>query len=293
MKKRLSFIALMAISFFAYSQEAPMEKEEFKSIVPTTDRGTFTRSGSNIKKGLQLELGFNYDWVDSKNNVFKTDVMTPIAGKLRLGLSKYVELDFAISNKQVILRPWDENGTFQEDKYGYWSPLEIGVRTQFIDSKKKCGTDASLYLGLAVNNTQRSRFDDNGTVRPWVLVDRPSYVAPEMAFLVNHNLGKRIVLGYNAGLKWTGIVLDDAASAKNPDIFYSVRALVHVASSFDLYVEHYNALRSSFSPNLGMNFGARYAVSKKFVLDLNGGLGLNDSSSDGFAGLGLSYKLGK
>ena len=293
MKKKISLIALMAITFFGFSQEAEVAKEEFKSTVPTTDRGTYTKSGSNINKGLQLELGFNYDWVDSKNTVFKTDVMSPIEGNLRLGLSKYVELDFAISNRQVILRPWDENGTFQEDKYGYWSPLEIGVRTQFVDSKKKCGTDASLYLGLAVNTTQRSAFEDDGTLRPWVLVDRPSYVAPEMAFLVNHNLGKRVVLGYNAGLKWTGIVLDDAASAKNPDIFYSVRALFHVASPFDVYVEHFNAMRKAYSPTLGMNFGARYAVSKKFVLDINGGLGFNDSSSDGFAGLGLSYKLGK
>jgi hypothetical protein len=219
--------------------------------------------------------------------------MSPIEGNLRLGLSKYVELDFAISNRQLIQRPWDENGSFQEDRYGFWSPLEIGIRTQFVDSKKKSGTDASLYLGLAVNNTQRSAFNDNGTSRPYVLVDRPSYVAPEMAFLVNHNIGKRIVLGYNAGLKWTGIVLDDAASAKNPDIFYSVRALIHVAAPFDIYVEHFNAIRASFSPNLGMNFGARYAVTEKFVLDVNGGLGLNDNSSDGFAGVGLTYKLGK
>jgi hypothetical protein len=293
MKKKLSLIALMAVMFFGYSQETAPLKEEFKSNVPITDRGAYTRPGSNINKGLQLELGYNYDWVDSKNNVFKTDVMTPIAGKLRLGLSKYIELDFAISNKQVILRPWDEDGSFKEDKYGYWSPLEIGVRTQFVDSKKKCGTDASLYLGLAVNNTQRSTFEDDGSVRTWVLVDRPSYVTPEMAILVNHNLGKRVILGYNAGFKWTGIVLDDAASAKDPDIFYSVRALVHVASSFDVYVEHFNAVRKAYSPNLGMNFGARYAVSPKFVLDVNGGLGLNDNSSDGFAGVGLSYKLGK
>jgi hypothetical protein len=293
MKKKLLIIALMAITFFGYSQETLTEKEEFTSTVPTTDRGTYTKAGSNINKGLQLELGFNYDWVDSKNSVFKTDVMTPIEGNLRLGLSKYVELDFAISNRQVIQRPWNENGSFKEDKYGYWSPLEIGVRTQFVDSKKKCGTDASLYLGLAVNNTQQAAFEDDGTARPWVIVDRPSYVAPEMAVLVNHNLGKRIVLGYNAGLKWTGIVLDDAASAKNPDIFYSVRALIHVAAPFDVYIEHFNAVRKAYSPNLGMNFGARYAVTKKLVLDVNGGLGLNDSSSDGFAGLGLSYKLGK
>jgi hypothetical protein len=293
MKKHLLFISLLAITFFGYSQETIIEEITFESTVPTTDRGTFTKSGSNINKGLQFELGFNYDWVDSRNNTFKTDVMSPIEGNLRLGLSKYVELDFAISNRQLVQRPWDENGSFQEDRYGFWSPLEIGIRTQFVDSKKKSGTDASLYLGLAVNNTQRSVFNDNGTSRPYVLVDRPSYVAPEMAFLVNHNIGKRIVLGYNAGLKWTGIVLDDAASAKNPDIFYSVRALIHVAAPFDIYVEHFNAIRSSFSPNLGMNFGARYAVTEKFVLDVNGGLGLNDNSSDGFAGVGLTYKLGK
>lgn len=103
MKKKLSLIALMAVMFFGYSQETAPVKEEFKSNVPITDRGAYTRPGSNINKGLQLELGYNYDWVDSKNNVFKTDVMTPIAGKLRLGLSKYIELDFAIRDRKSVV----------------------------------------------------------------------------------------------------------------------------------------------------------------------------------------------
>jgi hypothetical protein len=291
MKKHLSFLALATTFLFSYSQENTL-KEEFNSEIPVTDRGTYTRTGNNINKGLQVELGFDYQWLDSEESAFKTDVMSPIQAKLRLGLSKHVELDFAISNKQMIVKPWNEamGGT---DKYNYWSPLEIGLRTQFIDSKKKCDVDASLYLGLAVNTTQRSAFDDNGTLRPWVLANRPSYVAPELALFIDHNLGKRFELGYNAGLKWTGIVLDTEASSKNPDIFYTVRVLYHVAKPFDLYVEHFNFMRKDYYSTLGMNFGARYGVTKKLVLDLNGGFGFNSASPDGFAGLGLSYKLGK
>ncbi|MFT4970056.1 MAG: hypothetical protein ACI9O4_001808 [Chitinophagales bacterium] len=293
MKKIITLLTIMALVVFGFSQEEMPAKEEFKSTVSTTDRGAYTKTGENIKKGLQVEIGLDYEWTDSYNAINKTDVFSPLEARLRLGLSKYVEIDFAISNRQLVLRPWDDEGSFKEDKYGYWSPLEIGLRTQFIDSKKKSSTDASLYIGLSVNNTMRSAFNDDGTARDYVLVDRPSYVTPEFAFFVNHNLGKRVVLGYNAGVRWTGIVLDGPESAKNPDFVYTVRLLAHACEKLDIYAEHFNSIRAAHSPTTGMNFGTRFAVSKKFTLDINGGLGFNKTSPDGFAGVGLSYKLGK
>lgn len=293
MKKNITLLCIMAIAFLGFSQEEMPQKEEFKSIVSTTDRGAYTKTGENIKKGLQVELGLDYEWTDSYSTVYKTDVFSPLEARLRLGLSKYVELDFGISNRQLKLRPWDEDGSFNEDTYAYWSPLEIGLRTQFIDSKKKGATDASLYIALSVNNTMRSAFNDDGTRRDYVLVDRPSYVTPEFAFFVNHNLGKRVVLGYNAGVRWTGVALDGPESAMNPDFVYTVRLLAHACERLDLYAEHFNSVRKAHSPTLGMNFGSRFAISKKFTLDINGGLGFNKTSPDGFAGLGLSYKLGK
>lgn len=293
MNKNILLIAFMAMSFLGFSQETEMAKEPFKSTVPATDRGAYTRQGENIKKGLQLELGLDYEWQDSKNTVFKTDVFSPIEMKLRLGLAKYVELNFDISNRQLVTRPWDEDGSFQGDKYGYWSPMQIGIRTQFIDSKRKGNANASLYLGLGVINTQRSAFNDDGSRRPWVLVDRPSYVTPEMALFIDHTIANRVELGYNFGVRWTGMVLDDAASAKNPDVFYTVRALFHIAQPWDFYLEHFNYMRKADSPTMGMNFGSRYAITKKLVVDINGGFGFNSTSPEGFAGLGLSYKLGK
>lgn len=291
MKKKLSLFTFLAVLIFGHSQDAPTtSKTLFESKVMNTDRGTFTRSASNIAKGLQAEVGVNYTWLDSDNATYKTDLFNPLKAKLRLGLSSKVELDFAISNNQLVVRTWDESS---KDKYNYWSPLEIGVRAQFIDSKKKCDADAALYVGLGVNTTQRSAFDKNNNFRPWVLVDRPSYVTPEFGLFVDHNLGRRFELAYNFGVKWTGLVLDDAASAKNPDIFYTVRATAHAAKCLDIYFEHYNFLRKAYYSNIGLNLGARFAVSKKCELGLNAGLGLNAASPDGFAGAGLSYKLGK
>ncbi|MCB9255626.1 MAG: transporter [Chitinophagales bacterium] len=292
MKKTLTFLMLSAILSFGYSQNTneSSASSSFESKVMNTDRGSYTRSASNIAKGLQVELGLGYDWVNSNNDTYKNDIFSPFKGKLRLGLSSKVEIDFAINNNQMVVRRWDGSST---DKYNYWSPLEIGIRTQLMNSKKKSATKAALYLGLGVNTTQRSAFEDDGTARPWVLVDRPSYVTPEFALFVGHKIGSRFDLAYNFGLKWTGIVLDDAVSAKNPDIFYTIRATVHAAKCLDLYLEHFNFMRKVYYSNLGLNLGARYAINKKFAVDINAGLGLNSASSDGFAGLGLSYKLGK
>jgi len=290
MKKRISLYALTAIMFFGYSQETIETTPEFESEVPTTDRGTYTKSGQNIKKGLQIELGTNYEWTNSSNNTYKTDVYSPIQAKLRVGLSNKVELDFGISNREMVVRAWDESST---DKYNYWTPLDIGIRTQLLDSKKKCATDIALYIGMSMYTSQRSAIDDNGSRRPWVLVDRPGYVTPEFALFVNHNLGKRFELGYNAGLKWTDTEYDQSVSRMEPDWYYTVRILAHATSKFDIYAEHFNYIRRTWYPTLGMNAGFRYAVSKKFVVDANGGLGFNSNSPDAFVGLGLSYKLGK
>jgi hypothetical protein len=293
MKKVFTLFCLSALTFYGFSQVAMLKRDEFKSKVSTTDRGAYTKTGENIKKGLQVELGFDYEWTDSPSPLFTRSVMTPLEGRLRLGLSKYVELNFAISNRQVKQDPRDKNSSFSTDRYAYWSPFEIAVRTQFIDSKKKSAADASLYLALSVNTTMRSAFNEDGTSRPYVLIDRPSYVTPEMALFVNHNMGKRMVFGYNLGLRWTGVAIDGPDSAKNPDLVYTIRVLTHVCEKIDFYAEHFNHVRVAHSPNMGINVGARFAATNKLVLDLNGGLGLNTTSSAGFAGAGLSYKLGK
>lgn len=286
---KIFLFAFTAITFFGNAQET-VTKSEFKSEVPTTDRGTYTRSGHNINKGLQIELGTNYEWTNSNDATYKTDNFSPIQGKLRIGLSNRVEVDLGISNRQMVVRAWDGSSV---DKYNYWTPLDIGIRTQFVESKKKSATAMSLYIGLSLNTTQRSAFDDNGVRRPWVIAERPSYITPEFALLGSHNLGSRVELSYNGGLKWTGKQYDQSVSRMEPDWFYTVRLLARATKKFDVYVEHFNYIRRTWSPTLGMNAGFRVAVTKKFVLDANGGLGLNSNSPDAFVGVGLTYKLGK
>lgn len=288
MKKNILLLLLLVVSTFAYSQEEA--KKEFKSKVLTTDRGMFGRTGATVGRGLQVELGINYEWTDSDNSTYKTDVFSPIKAKLRWALHDRVELNFAISNNQMVLRAWDESF---KDKYNYWSPLDIGLRAQFAETHKKVSTDASVYVGLGVYTTMRNAQDKNNVTRPWVLVDRPSYVTPEFAILVAHHFGKRVSLNYNAGVRWTGMVLDDAQTAKDPDYYYTVNVTVHALQMLDVYVEHFNYMRKSYYSNIGMNAGVRVAVIDKLTLDLNGGLGFNSASPDAFAGFGLSYKLGR
>ncbi|MCD8528949.1 MAG: hypothetical protein LRY27_03050 [Chitinophagales bacterium] len=138
MIRKLSLLAFSAIAMFGYSQNTAVEEKnsDFESKLTTVDRGAYTRPAQNIRKGLQLEYGLNYEWTDSDNNLYKTDVFSPAQLKLRWGLSDRVEFNFKISNNQMVVRPWDET-TMSVDKYNYWSPLDIGVRAQFADSKKK------------------------------------------------------------------------------------------------------------------------------------------------------------
>jgi hypothetical protein len=285
-KSLFTFLSIVCIASFSNAQDTD-GKSAFESKVMNTDRGTFTRSATTIGKGLQLEAGIGNEWTQSTDPVFKTGVFNPFNGQLRIGLSKLVEFDLAISNNELVMRRWDGSPT---DRYNYWTPLEIGLRVQILDKEK---SNMAVFTNFRAISTQRDVVDKDGNAQPWVMVARPNYVGPEFAFLSRRKIGKRLEFATNVGIRWTGIVLDGAESAKRPDFYYTVRGLVHLTESFDFYVEHFNYMRNGFFPTLGLNSGFRYALSERFVVDINGGLGLKDVSPELFVGGGLSYRLGK
>lgn len=287
MKKVILIVGLIGSTLFGFSQEAESKSSTFESKVTNTDRGTFTRSAVTVGKGLQLEAGVNHDWVQSTNPVFKTTVFNPLTFQARLALHKDVEFNLAITNNELVQRNWDGSAT---DKYNYWSPMEVGVRVRFVDKQKY---NMAAYVGVRAISTQRDVVDSDGNAQPWVLVARPNYVGPEFALLGNLKIGSRLELAYNGGVRWTGIQLEGPESAGRPDAYYTVRALLHVAKPLDFYVEHFNYMRKGFYSTLGLNGGFRYAITEKFVFDVNGGLGLNDVSPEAFVGGGLTYRLGK
>jgi hypothetical protein len=287
MNKLILTIGLIGSTLFSFGQEAENKNSTFESKVINTDRGTFTKSAVTVGKGLQFEAGMNHDWIQSTNPVFKTTVFNPFQGQMRLGLSKDVEFNLAISNNELVVRNWDGSAT---DKYNYWSPMEIGLRVRFLDKAKY---NMSAYVSARAISTQRDVVDSDGNAQPWVLVARPNYVGPEFALLGNAKLGQRFELAYNFGIRWTGIQLEGAESANRPDVYYTLRALYHIATPLDFYVEHFNYFRKGFYPTLGLNGGFRYAISSKFVVDVNGGLGFNEFSPEAFFGGGLTYRLGK
>jgi hypothetical protein len=198
-----------------------------------------------------------------------------------------VEFDLAISNNELIMRNWDGSAT---ERYNYWTPLEIGLRVQILDKEK---SHISLFTNIRAISTQRDVVDNDGNAQPWVLVPRPNYVGPELAFLSRRKVNERFELAYNFGVRWTGIRLDDAQSAKNPDYYYTIRVLLHLTESLDFYIEHFNYMRNGYYPTSGINGGIRYAVCKRMILDVNGGTGFNTVTPEAFVGGGISYRLGK
>ncbi len=294
MKKIYLLTFLSFILSFGYSQEDTNTEttsgSEFESHVPNADRGFVTRSGATISKGMQTELGFNYLWNGMYTSQYKSDYLNPISIKSRWGIGDRVEIDLSISNIEMINRRWEDG---VKDKYNFWTPLQVGVRTQFVKSKKKDRTNGSIYAGFGIITTQRAGVDKDGNARPWVIAPRPNYVTPEFGLYMEHHLVDRLVLNYNVGLKWTGMILDDIQTSKNTNFYYAVKLLVHTATWMDVYVEHFNFINKDYYPNIGLNGGLRFAVSKKFLLDVNGGLGLNKRSPDAFVGFGAAYKFGK
>lgn len=280
MKKiSILFLGLVA-SLGLMAQEAEVKEEDNRI---TTDRPTFGRSAQTIGRGLQLEVGATYNWLDDDNAFVKTDRADVFNGLLRLGLSKDFEFRIGISNQETILRSWT---TDAKDKYNTWSPMEIGIKARFIDKEKFA---ASMLFNLYVRNTVRNSLTDAGVMVPGALVNRPNFVAPEMAFLFSHDWGK-FNLDYNIGLLWNGQrQYTDESGAENPDWYYTVTAGFDIAKWLVVFVDHAAYMRNFHYPDVLIQGGLLVPIGENFQIDVRGGAGLNDFSQAALVGGGISW----
>ena len=283
--KRISALLVLALTLsVTMAQEQPATLELPDDRI-TTDRPTFGRSGSTIGRGIQIEAGVAYNWLDDASPAAKTDRVDLANILLRVGLSDDFEFRLGIRNEEYIVRSWTTDAV---DKYNTWSPMEIGIKARFIDKAK---FDASLLFNLYVRNTVRDHRMDDGSMVPGALARRPSFVSPEMAFLFAHDMGK-FGLEYNVGLIWNGQrPYTTESGTENPDWYYTLTASYELLDWLTVFVDHASYMRNFHFPDVLVQGGLLMPFGDHWQVDVHGGAGLNEFSQTALFGGGLSYRF--
>ncbi len=235
-----------------------------------TDRPDQTESSEVVQAGrVQVEIGFTRS-IDDEASVETTTDSGPET-LVRIGLARNFELRLGFAGYQ-----WEE-----VDPDG--API--------VESDGPADTNIGFKLKLADEKGQRPAIAlIAGTTLPTGDTEF-STDDPDPAFRVTfaNTLTDRLSIGYNAGVAWASEEDADRLSR-----FEWTAALgITATDRIGLYVELFGdaALSDSGGPANSFNGGLTWLVRDNVQLDLAVGIGLSDAADDGYAGVGVSFRL--
>lgn len=97
----------------------------------------------------------------------------------------------------------------------------------------------------------------------------PSYIAPSLTLLADHNVANRINLSYNAGLEWDG-------ETAVPTIFTALCVNYEISDRWGLFAENYDFFAKCSRPQWNMDLGVNWMLNDRVQLDLSGCFSLNN-----------------
>jgi len=254
----LLLLILLMQSSFSFSQTI----EEI-----STDRPDRTDSPDIIPfKFIQFESGLSYEKsTDGKG--LNTDSYSLPELMIRYGVYNNIEFRLAFENS---LESNSVSG-LKENHFGL-KPLEIGAKINLLQEKYLI-PKTSFIIEIAIPGTSSKRYDIK-------------HVAPGLIFLFSNTISENAELSYNLGINWN-------TDEKTKTGFYSVSFGLSAFNKTSFYIESYGVFTDRFLPDLRMDYGAVYALSKNIQLDISSGIGLTKVSPDFFLGLGFSIRLPK
>ena len=261
--KQLLLSMLVLVSFDAIAQSSrPNEEKPIGSIVP--ERPDQTNAPDLVPRGyLQLETGFVREQdkvgnVTTVNYLFNTSLF-------RYGLSDNFELrlqiDYAGQNIEYPARSTLIHG---------FNPVTVGSKI-FICEQERYVPKTSFVVSLSLPYFGKNEF-------------RPSFVAPSFLFLFENEISERLSFGYNLGLKWDG-KQPNATGVVTGSLGISVSEVVGV------FVEGYFYATEKSGPDYRADCGLSVLLSRNLMVDLSGGVGVNEKAPDSFVSFGLSWRL--
>ncbi len=241
------FCFLFMLSEGCFSQEkAPIE----------ADRPDQTETPSIVPKGmLQLEAGFSYQKVDSKNQL-----ITLPSALWKYGFTENFEL------RLITEIVFEENHL--EKKNGI-TPLQIGFKVKLFEENGI--VPKTSFIGhISLPNVATSNY-------------KSAVSAPEFRFSMQHAPSNKWALGYNLGCEWNGY-------SPSPSYLYTLTTSYSFTNKFGSYVEIYGYCLRDEYPSNDFDGGMTYLITDNFMVDLSSSIGLNDTAPQYYIAVGFSYR---
>ena len=111
-----------------------------------------------------------------------------------------------------------------------------------------------------------------------------SHLAPEFRFVMQHTLNEKMSFSYNLGAEWDG----ETAEAT---YIYTVSTGIGLSNKLGMYFEFFGFAPELHTAAHSFDSGFTYLLSNDAMLDISGGIGLNDIAPDYFLAVGFSFRI--
>jgi hypothetical protein len=253
---KIIFSYLLLLSFYTKAQQT---HEEIIS-----DRPDQTESSTVVpRKSLQIETGFVKEKIETE--YIKQKSITYNNTMIRYGLFDNFELRIAVEYLKNRLETKFTNEVSNDFRL---NPLFAGCKIKLKDEN---GVFPQMAVVGGVNVPISSKCN---------IVHSSAIV--KIAF--SHTLSKIFSLGYNLGV-------ERGVQSAISDYLYSVALGVNLTKFMGIYVENYGIFHNEETGKNLVDAGINYIILPNFIVDLSGGLGMNDNAVECFVGFGLSFRL--
>ena len=229
--------------------------QEIESI--QTDRPDLTESAFTVPAGyFQVEAGLLRTTFNSESSLnFLPTIL------IKYGISSNFEL-----RVNTDLAFYSQDGISE----GLVIPLSVGIKVAISDEKGVIPKTA--FIG-------HLKIPTGGTGELSLI-----YVAPSFRFTMQHSLSKRISLGYNLGIEWSGITAE-------PIFIYTITSGMSLSNKFGAYLEIFGFAPQFNKAEHSLDAGITYLFNNNRQADVSFGFGLTPNAPDYLISAGYSFRV--
>jgi hypothetical protein len=216
---------------------------------------------------IQLETG--YEYTRDNNNINRIKQSSYPTTLIRIGILKKAELRINADFQQEITEMFGDNSTIS--KQTGLNNIQLGTKINFLEGQ-------GVVPGIG--------FLGNITLPAGNIEFRPPHVAPAAWLLFNNKISDKVELQYNAGYRKR-----QEQEEYQGEAIYTVTGSVKMTDNLQWSVEFAGLKAKGAAAENLLNTAFLLRVLPNLQLDAIGGLGLNKSSPDLYAGGGVTWRV--